>query len=150
MVAVVSREEEPLRVGKYMNEQDNAIGPIVFSVIGFLVLVVVWLIGWPFYRVWSASQHGKAELAQAEYSRQIKVVEAKAKLEAEKLNAESEVIRAGGVTKANHLIKDSLNDQYIRYLWVKTLDESKISKEIIYVPTEANLPITEAGRAVVP
>ena len=119
---------------------------IKWGILSATIILLLWLLGYPIYRVWWSSQSGKAELAQAEYSRQIKVVEAKAKLESEGLNAKSEVIRAGGVAQANHTIKGSINDMYIRYLWVKTLDESNPVREIIYVPTEANLPITEANR----
>lgn len=41
----------------------------------------------PKYRVWSQEMEGKAEFAKAEQNRRIKIEEAKANLEAEKLNA---------------------------------------------------------------
>lgn len=116
------------------------------AVVG-VVFILVWISSFlwgPLYNVWEKGQKGKSELAQAEYNRQIKVLEAKARLESERLNAQSEVVRAEGVSKANVIISGSITDQYIRYLWVKTLDGAE--KEIIYVPTEGNLPITEANR----
>ena len=81
-----------------------------------------------------------------EYRVQISIEEAKAKLEAEKLNAQSEVERAKGVAEANKIIGASLqdNESYLRYLWVKGLHDG--SSEVIYIPTEANLPILEATR----
>jgi len=109
-----------------------------------IVLVLLWLALGPIYRVWQQGKSGEARLREATFSRQVKVLEARAHLESEKLNAEAEVVRAGGVARSNHIIKTSIDDQYIRYLWVKTLDGAQ--KEIIYVPTEANLPITEATR----
>ena len=60
--------------------------------------------------------------------------------------ANAEVIRAEGVAKANKIIGDSLqnNEAYIHYLWIEALRES--SNEVIYIPTEAGIPITESAR----
>jgi len=101
----------------------------------------------PIYNVWSASQAGKAELSHADYERQVQVVNAQANLQAQKFNADAEVARANGVAQANNIIKDSITEMYIRYLWVQTLD--KTNNQIIYVPLGSDgLPLTEAGRAV--
>ena len=48
----------------------------------------------PKYNVWSQEMAGKAEFAKAEQNRKIKIEEAKANLEAEKLNAQAEIERA--------------------------------------------------------
>jgi hypothetical protein len=50
------------------------------------------------------------------------------------------------VAKANQIIGQSLkdNEAYLRYLWIDKVDSTK--GQIIYVPTEAGLPILEAGR----
>lgn len=126
-----------------MNEKGQT---AVFVLIGFVAFV--FLIGlffvFPIYNIWQQEQAGKARLAEAQWSKQIAVEEAKAKLESEGLNAQAEVARARGVAESNEIIKNSINDQYIRYLWVKTLDGA--DKQIIYVPTESNLPLTEASR----
>ena len=91
---------------------------------------------------------GKADLANAEWSKQIAIEEAKAELESASLKAAAEVERAKGVAEANAIIGDSLkdNDAYLRYLWINGLHDG--SSEVIYIPTEANLPILEAGRKV--
>jgi regulator of protease activity HflC (stomatin/prohibitin superfamily) len=72
---------------------------------------------------------------------------AKAKRDAAEMEAEAEVTRANGVAKANKIIGDSLkeNESYLRYLWIMSIDHES-AKTIIYIPTEANLPILEAGR----
>lgn len=115
-------------------------------VLGLLVLIGSLMAGVPIYKVWSASKSGQAALAHSNYEREVQVVNAKANLEAQKYNAESEVARAEGVAKANHIIKDSITDLYIRYLWVQTLDRT--NNQIIYVPLGSDgLPLTEAGRA---
>lgn len=95
-----------------------------------------------------ASIDGKAELAQAEQNRQIAITEAKAKEESAELLANAEVARARGVAEANKIIGDSLkgNEEYLRYLWIDAINTKE--QQIIYVPTEAGLPILEAGRGV--
>jgi hypothetical protein len=119
---------------------------------GVLALIIVLAIpfwAWPQYNIWASTLSGEAALKHAEYERQTRVVEAKANYESQKYNADSEVVRANGVSKANNIIKNSITDQYIRYLWVQTLDKGS-HDQIIYVPTEMGLPITEAGRGVTP
>lgn len=100
----------------------------------------------PNYYVWQQNKAGEAELARAEQNRQIAIQEAKAKEESAKSLANAEVIRAEGVAKANKIIGDSLqnNEAYIHYLWIEALRES--NNEVIYIPTEAGIPITESQR----
>lgn len=111
-----------------------------------LVLFVAWLFGGPVYTVWQQNKVGEAELARAEQNRQIAIQEARAKEESAKSLANAEVIRAEGVAKANMIIGDSLknNDAYIHYLWIEAIRES--SSDVIYIPTEAGIPITESSR----
>lgn len=90
---------------------------------------------------------GKAEFAKAEQNRRIKIEEAKANLEAEKLNAQAEVERAKGASEAIQIENGALSEKYIQYLWVRQQNQLN-DKTIIYIPTEANLPILEAGRNV--
>jgi len=99
--------------------------------------------GMPKYNVYEQALHGEAELAKANYSKQVAVQEAHAKMESAKLLADAEVIRAEGVAKANKIIGDSLNNNeaYLRYLYINNLEHTQ--NQIIYVPTEANLPILE-------
>ena len=61
-----------------------------------------------------------------------------------KKDAEIEVARAEGVAKSNQIIATSLSENYLRYRWIEGLQTNR--EMVIYVPTEANLPILEAGR----
>lgn len=104
--------------------------------------------GWiyPPYRVWSKEQDGRAALAEARSSKMVAVETAKAKWESADYEAKAEVRRAEGVAQANKIIGDSLknNEAYLRYLYVNNLEHTQ--NQVIYVPTEAGLPILEAGR----
>ncbi len=98
------------------------------------------------YNLWASALAGEAELRHAEWSRQITVREAQAKKDSSILLAEAEIERAKGVAQANKIIGDSLkgNEDYLRYLWIDSLQQTK--DQIIYVPTEAGLPILESSR----
>lgn len=116
-----------------------------FAVIVILVIIVLLMFGCPRYEVWQQEMAGKAEYAKAEQNRKIKIEEAKANLEAEKLNAQAEVERAKGAAKAIEIEDGSLTPTYIQYLWVR--QQSNLNdKTVVYIPTETNLPILEANR----
>lgn len=109
-------------------------------------LVILGMAGCPHYSVYQQSLEGEAELAKANYSKQVLVQEAQAKKDAASLLADAEVARAVGVAKANQIIGDSLkgNEVYLKYLWINSLENN--NSKVIYVPTETNLPILEASR----
>ena len=81
---------------------------------------------------------------KAEQNRKIKIEEAKANLEAEKLNAQAEIERAKGAAEAIKIENGSITPAYIQYLWVR--QQSNLNdKTVIYIPTETNLPVLEAS-----
>jgi hypothetical protein len=118
----------------------NALIAITVTIVFIVGLIALMMWGFPTYRVWSSEMRGRAERAQAEFNKQIIVIEAEARLEAEKLNAAAEVERARGAAEAMYEVQDALSETYIRYLWVRLMAESE---NIIYIPTEASLPILE-------
>lgn len=133
-------EEREVNLGKPLK--------ITAIVLGVAVVVgIVWQIAFaPLWNVWASELKGKAQLAEATFNRQIAIQEAEAKKESAKSLAEAEVIRAGGVAQANEIIGTSLkdNEEYLRYLWIDSVRSKE--HQIIYVPTETNLPILEADR----
>lgn len=108
---------------------------------------VYWFyVGSQHYHVWQQGMVGKAKLAEAESSRQIATQEAHAKMDSAKMLAQAEVERAKGVAEANKIIGDSLenNEAYLWYLWLHNLESG--DHDVIYIPTESQLPVLEAGR----
>jgi hypothetical protein len=116
---------------------------VIFTLVGFSM----W--GCPKYNVWQQGLAGQAELKRAEQNRQIAIQEAMAVEESAKSLANAEIIRAVGVDSANKIISSGLkgNWEYLHYLWVNTLKDHPGA--IIYIPTEANIPIMEASRNMV-
>ena len=135
-----------------MNDYNDS--PIPFLVkAGGVVIVSVAIIGalaWgvPQFGVYQRTLAGKAALMEAESTRQVRVLEAKAKMDSASLEAKAEIERAKGVAEANKIIGDSLNDnpRYLQYLYITGLQEgSEKGNRTIYIPTEGGLPVPTLG-----
>jgi Tfp pilus assembly protein PilE len=116
---------------------------ITLAVVALLSLIVLGFWGCPLYNVYSQRKQGEAMLAHAQSSREVAVAEAKAKMESATLLAQADTIRAHGIARSNQIIGQSLTDAYLHWFWIDNIDKSN---NVIYVPTETNLPILEAGR----
>lgn len=118
------------------------------TLLGILILFIVIgsMIGCPMYKVYQQGKAGEAKLREAESSRQIVIKEAMAKKQSASMLAEADTIRAHGVARSNEIIGQSLknNESYLHWLWIDNIEKNP--QAVIYIPTEANLPIFEAGR----
>ena len=132
-------------MGTNYNITPSLVKLVVKVVGGIVAFFVVMAFVRPWYNVWSQEMEGKAEFAKAEQNRKIKIEEARANLEAEKLNAQAEIERAKGAAEAIKIENGSITPTYIQYLWVR--QQSDLSDEtVIYIPTESNLPLLESTR----
>lgn len=133
-------------MGQQLSTEAKVGGFVLFLVFTIFVLLSVGLWGCPKYNVYSARMDGEAKLAHANSEREVQVRDAQGKYEAASLLAKMDVERAKGVAEANRIIGGSLkdNDAYLHWLYIEGLKEK--TGEVIYVPTEAGLPILEAGR----
>ena len=128
-----------------MNKQNGFIDPTVAAIgIAGVIVIAGLAFGLPQYGVWTKTLSGKAQLQEAEYTRQVAVLEAQAKKDSAQQLADAEIIRATGVAKANQIIGDSLKDnrEYMQYLYITGLEEGSNKGNVtIYVPTENGLPV---------
>lgn len=115
----------------------------------FPIVFLATLLWNPIVGPWVAERQGLAEFKRAEQNRKIKVQESEAKKESAVYLAEAEVIKAKGVAEANAIMSESLGgpEGYLRWKYIEMLEETgKDSNTIVYIPTEATIPILEAGR----
>lgn len=113
-----------------------------------IIIVIVGLAFWavPKYNIYVNEMSGKAEFIKAEQNRQIIIEEAKARLEAEKLNAQSEIERAKGMREAMDIENGSLTPVYNQYLFIRTLEKLADKgnlPQIIYIPSEGLTPVMD-------
>lgn len=119
---------------------------IVLAGLFVLMLIGGGCYGIPQYGVYSQEMAGRAKLKEAESSRMIQIEDAKGKEQAAEMLAAAEVKRAKGMSEAIRITGDSLrnNPEYLTYTWIKEVNAD--GNAVIYVPTEAGLPILEAAR----
>ena len=113
-----------------------------------LVIVCAWFIwGYPVWNVWASKKSGEAQLQEANNEQRIQVSKAQARKEAATLNKESAIIEAEAVSAQIEKIGSGLtkHDLYLKWQWIKMMEERPESS-VIYIPTEASMPILEAGR----
>ena len=123
---------------------------LIATIVAIVVVIGAVLVGLPTYNVYSKQMAGKAAYEQAVQDRRIRVLEAQAALDSAQLTAQAEIARARGTNEANRIMAESLGgpDNYLRWSYIHMLEETagKQGREVIYIPTEAGMPILEAGR----
>ena len=78
------------------------------------------------------------ESIEAKLTAEQRVQQKQFELEQARKDAEIEVARAEGAARAQKIVRSTLSDSYLHYLWIKTLNENP---NVIYVASEANMPI---------
>ena len=123
----------------------------VWVLIFVVATVVLWfLVGYPVWRVWASHQAGLADLQKAKNEQQIQIARAQSRLDAAQLNKKAAIVEAEAVAAQIDQIGTQLTEHglYLRWQWIKMMEDhhGENDETIIYVPTEANLPILEATR----
>ncbi|MFJ1429404.1 hypothetical protein ACILE2_01195 [Capnocytophaga canimorsus] len=122
---------------------------ISLGALGMITIISALMFGLPIYNVWQQEMAGKAEMAKAEQNRKILIEEAKARLEAEKLNAQAEIERARGMAEAMRIENGTLNSVYNQYLFIRTLEKLADKgnlPQIIYMPSNGLVPIMDVSK----
>lgn len=114
---------------------------LVCGILAFLLFVGIPLT-WISTKEWRRDIDGRAKLAEAINASKVKTERARADFESSKLNAKAEVARAKGTAEAVTIENGAITPSYTNYLFVKQLAKANV----VYVPTEAGLPVLEAGR----
>ena len=111
-----------------------------------LILVGGGLYGCPQYQVYQQRLTGEAELAGADYNRQVAVREHRPKRTPRAYWPKPKSPALRGWRKRIRSLATACpgNEAYLRYLWIDKMEDAK--PQVIYVPTETGLPILEAGR----
>ena len=113
---------------------------IIIAIIVFLIMLSSIFIGIPLWNVWRSGLSGEAELKRAEQTRMIQIQQAKGEKEAAQLRADAIAI----VGKAAKEFPEYRQQEFIG-AFSEAMHNGKIN-QIIYVPTEGNIPILEAGK----
>ena len=121
-----------------------------FTVLGFFLfaLIAVGMWGCPQYNVYSARLSGTAAIQKAEEQKLVLIEDARARMEAAKMDAEAEIIRAKGMAEAMAIENGQLTAEYNQYLFIRTLEDMGEQGNlpiIIYLPSEGMLPVMDVN-----
>jgi hypothetical protein len=107
-----------------------------------LVFIASLMAGCPIYNVWQQGLVGEAALKRASQEKQIMIEQAKAEV----IAAEQRALAINAVGSAIREFPEYREQEFIG-AFAQALEDGNIH-QIIYVPTEANIPIMEAGRSM--
>jgi len=114
-----------------------------WSAVFIIAVTAAGMWGCPQYRVYEQRLRGEAELARAHQNRQILVQQAQAE-------KDSAMLRAEAIRIVGQSAKDfpEYRQQEFIGAFADALKHGNIN-QIIYVPTEKNIPVIEAGRPII-
>ncbi|MDN4697176.1 hypothetical protein QYZ44_26835 [Vibrio parahaemolyticus] len=112
-------------------------GYLAVGILGFIAFLF-WAL--PVWSVWKAELSGEAALAKATQTKSIMIETARAEKESATLRAEAIEIMGEAAKK----YPEYRQQEFIQ-AFGEALREGAIS-QIIYVPTEGNIPVMESGR----
>jgi endonuclease/exonuclease/phosphatase (EEP) superfamily protein YafD len=128
-----------------MKQQSGFIDPAVALLTVAAIVVIGGLaFGLPQYNVWAKTLGGKALLQEAEYTRQVAVLEAQAKLDSAEKLKQVRIIEAEALAESNRIIGASLknNPEYLTFLQIQNIQEGaeKGNKTYFVSPNQAGVP----------
>lgn len=112
----------------------------LWVVAGVVMATLALMLGIPPYRLWQQGLEGAASMRRAEQTRHILVIQAQAEADAAVLRAQA----IATVGKASQDFPQYRQQEFIG-AFAEALHSGRI-QQIVYVPTEAMIPIMEAGR----
>lgn len=125
-----------------MNKTPNVSLIVTISVLGLVAFVALLMAVLPQYSVWQQGLAGEAALNRSVQEKQILIEQARAEVESAKLRAEAiTIVGAAAKEFPEYRLQEFMG------AFADALQNNSIQK-MIFVPTEANIPITEASRSV--
>ena len=124
-----------------MDNSKNSVLPLaVLGFLGAVTIVIALFWGLPVWNVWKQGLSGEAALAKAEQTKKIMIETARAEVEAAELRAKAiEIMGEAAKNYPEYRLQEFMG------AFAEALKEGNI-QQIIYVPTEANIPVLEAGK----
>ena len=124
-----------------MSKDENNVVKIIVIIIALIIgfiAALMWIM--PNYNAWASEKRGEGKMRYANMERQAMIAQATAERDSAALRAEAISI----IGEAAQKYPEYRQQEFIGAF--ATCLENGCAQQIIYVPTEANIPITEAGR----
>lgn len=114
-------------------------------VVIFAVMLTSRIVG-PKLNLYKSNTEKQAVIKEQEAISEAEVFAAEKRVIAARAEAEARVIEAQGIADAQELIASTLTDEYLQWRYYEVL--ATTDNQIIYVPIDGDLPVTEATRTM--
>lgn len=115
------------------------------AVLFLIATIFVWKLVNPKLNLYKANTEKQSVIREQEAISEAAEYAAKSRVTQATAEGEAKVIEAKALAEAQRIIAETLTPEYVQYLYVEAIRDNP--NQIIYVPTEAGLPILEAGRS---
>jgi hypothetical protein len=110
----------------------------------FVGLILAWKAITPKLNLYKSNTEKQAVIKEQEAISEAEVFAAEKRVIAARAEADARRIEASGIADAQALIAATLTPEYLRWRYYEVL--ATTANQVIYVPTEAGLPVLEAQR----
>jgi hypothetical protein len=117
---------------------------VVALIAVIVVTVFIWKLVTPKMNLYRSNTEKQSVIKEQEAKSEAEVFAAQKRVIAAEAEAEARIIEAESIAQSQQIISETLTPEYLRWRFYEVL--STTDGQIIYVPTEAGLPITEAPR----
>lgn len=117
-------------------------GAIVFVLVAIVGIIFVWKLVTPQLNLYRSNTEKQSVIKEQEAISEAEVFAAEKRVIAAKAEAEARRIEAQGIADAQEIISATLTPEYLEWRYYEILGTT--DNQVIYIPTEASLPITEA------
>src|SRR5690606_27915473 len=121
------------------------IGVVFFAIVG--LVYVNRLVG-PKLNLYRSNTEKQAVIKEQEAISEAEVYAAEKRVIAAEAEAEARLIEAQALAEAQRIISETLTPEYLTWRYYEVLATTE--NDVVYIPTEAGLPITEARERVAP
>lgn len=122
---------------------------VLFLLIAILLgTIFTWKLVTPKMNLYRSNTEKQAVIKEQEAISEAEVYAAQKRVTAATAEAEARIIEANSLAEAQQIISETLTPEYLTWRLYEVLATTE--NQVIYVPTENGLPITEASRLTPP
>lgn len=130
------------------DDQRRSVRMVVGGICAVLLVLVLSIFAYRFItpklNLYASNTEKQAVIKEQEAISEAEVFAAEKRVIAAEAEAEARRIEAEGIADAQRIISETLTPEYLTWRFYEVLSDSE--GDVIYVPTEAGLPILEATR----
>lgn len=149
MTEISDRELNELRRQAAENGSDRALARRIIIgccavIVTILLVILAWKLVTPRINLYKSNTEKQAVIKEQEAISEAAVFAAEKRVIQASAEAKARLIEAQAIADSQKLIAATLTPEYLQWRYYEVL--AVTNNQIIYVPTEAGLPITEANR----